>query len=249
MAHVFVTGDRHGDYNDIEAFCMKWNTSKDDLMIVLGDNGVNYFGHTKDRKLKRYLSALPISFFMIKGNHDQRPSRKYYQSLLDPHPLVKGYCWVESDYPSIIFSDMYGWYHFLSRGRWWNTYVIGGAYSADKWYRLEMQEAGYKQYRWFPDEQMSKYEMDVALGQIKNIGGIDFIMSHTCPHKYIPHDMFLSQIDQSTVDDTMERWMDSVEESVHYDRWLCGHWHTDRVVDKMRFMFHGVIELGGSCDI
>ena len=72
----------------------------------------------------------------------------------------------------------------------------------------------------------------------------DFILSHTCPFKYIPRDMFLSQIDQSTVDDTMEHWMDGFEESVPYEKWYCGHWHTDRSVDRMRFMYHDIILLG-----
>ena len=69
------------------------------------------------------------------------------------------------------------------------------------------------------------------------------ILSHTCPFKYIPRDMFLSQIDQATVDDTMEHWMDLVEGDIPYAKWYCGHWHTDRSVDKIRFMYNDIIEL------
>lgn len=244
MPHVFISGDRHGDYRDVEQFCLKWNTSKDDLLIILGDNGVNYWGPHRDKKLKNYLSALPITFFMIKGNHDQRPSLKsYHIAPEDAHPLVKGSMLVEDEWPSLLFAPMYGRMEFFTSVGWQSAFILGGAYSADKWYRLEMQALGYSCYRWFSDEQMTSWEMKEAFSMAQDCE-CDFILSHTCPFKYIPRDMFLSQIDQSTVDDTMEHWMDGFEESVPYEKWYCGHWHTDRSVDRMRFMYHDIILLG-----
>jgi 3-oxoacid CoA-transferase subunit A len=150
---------------------------------------------------------------------------------------------VEDKYPSLIFSGMYGRYSFFQGNNVYNVYVLGGAYSADKYYRLDMNAMGYKGYRWFPDEQMSKQEMDMAMEGMRHEDEIDVILSHTCPFLYIPRYMFLSGIDQSTVDDTMEHWMDAVENTINYKKWYCGHWHTDRVIDKMRFMFHDIIEL------
>ncbi len=38
----FVTGDTHGCFNRIESFCNKYNTSKNDILIILGDAGINY---------------------------------------------------------------------------------------------------------------------------------------------------------------------------------------------------------------
>lgn len=211
------------------------------MLIVLGDNGVNYWGPHRDKKLKNYLTSLPISFFMIKGNHDQRPSMKsYHVAPEDAHPLVSGTCLVEPDYPSLLFAAMYGAYTFMvSPGEYIKTFVLGGAYSADKWYRLEMQAQGHGGYRWFNDEQMTDWEMREAETMIQDANP-DVILSHTCPFKYIPRDMFISQVDQSTVDDKMEHWMDGIEEKVPYTKWYCGHWHTDRTVDKMRFMYYDV---------
>lgn len=243
MGHVFLTGDKHGDYKGVEQFCLKWNTSKDDLLVVLGDNGVNYWGPHKDKKLKNYLSALPISFLMIKGNHDQRPSLKLYTIAPDDaHPLLKGSVLAEKEYPSLLFAPMYGGVELRSGENWVKCFVLSGAYSADKYYRLEMQALGHSVYRWFADEQMSLYEMKEAAETVQDYKP-DIILSHTCPYKYIPHDMFLSQIDQSTVDDSMEHWLDTVEESVGYKKWYCGHWHTDRSMDKMRFMYNDIVEL------
>ena len=243
MPHVFLSGDKHGSYKDVERFCLKWNTSKDDLLVILGDNGVNYWGPHRDKKLKNYLSALPISFLMIKGNHDQRPSRKLYNIVPDEaHPLLRGPVLVEPDYPSLIFTPMYGAIELLSGDSWKKCFVLGGAYSADKYYRLEMQALGHSGYRWFADEQMTSWEMKEAAEMIQDYKP-DYILSHTCPYKYIPRDMFLPIVDQSTVDDTMEHWLDTVEESVDYKCWYCGHWHTDRSIDKMRFMYNDFVLL------
>lgn len=227
----------------MERFCLKWNTSKDDLLIVLGDNGVNYWGPSRDKKIKKYLSSLPITFFMVKGNHDQRPSLKSYSvAPEDAHPLFRGTCLREKEFPSLLFAPMYGGCEFKTFARWKKAFVLGGAYSADKWYRLDMQAIGLTGYRWFYDEQMTTHEMKEAETMLEAFQP-EFILSHTCPHTYIPRDMFLDKIDQSTVDDTMERWMDGVEAKVPYRKWYCGHWHTDRSIDRMRFMYHDVIEL------
>lgn len=64
----------------------------------------------------------------------------------------------------------------------------------------------------------------------------DIVLSHTCPFKYEPTELFLGGIDQRTVDDSTERWLDTIEESIQYKAWFCGHWHTDKRIDKMHFL-------------
>lgn len=64
------------------------------------------------------------------------------------------------------------------------------------------------------------------------------VLSHTCPLKYEPTEMFLPMIDQSSVDNSTEAWLDRIEDRIHYKAWFCGHWHTDKRIDKMHFLFH-----------
>ena len=66
----------------------------------------------------------------------------------------------------------------------------------------------------------------------------DVILSHTCPFKYEPIETFLPGIDQSTVDTSTEEWLDKIEESVDYKAWYCGHWHINKRIDKIHFLFH-----------
>lgn len=54
--------------------------------------------------------------------------------------------------------------------------------------------------------------------------------------------MFLSGIDESTVDYTTEYFLDKIENMTKYNKWYCGHYHTDKRIDKMVFMYHGIEE-------
>ena len=111
--------------------------------------------------------------------------------------------------------------------------AIGGAYSVDKYYRLA------RGYGWWEDEQPSD---EIKAYVERQIGEkyFDAILSHTCPFKYEPIEMFLPMIDQSTVDASTEHWLDKIEEMADYKAWFCGHWHIDKRIEKMHFLFHGV---------
>ena len=58
--------------------------------------------------------------------------------------------------------------------------------------------------------------------------------------KYEPTEMFIQGIDQSSVDDSTEHWLDRIEEAIKYKAWFCGHWHVNKRIDKMHFLFHSV---------
>jgi 3-oxoacid CoA-transferase subunit A len=51
----------------------------------------------------------------------------------------------------------------------------------------------------------------------------------------------LPGLDQSTVDVSTEQWLDEIEAVADYDAWLCGHWHINKSIDKLRFVFESFI--------
>lgn len=69
----YITGDTHRDFERIILFCLENKTTRDDVLIILGDAGINYYGGIKDWYIKHYLNKLPITLFCIQGNHEQRP--------------------------------------------------------------------------------------------------------------------------------------------------------------------------------
>ena len=240
MSRIFITGDTHGDFRRIADFTGQYNTTTDDIMIILGDAGINYFGDTRDVNLKRMLSTLPITLFCVHGNHEMRPQKV----LRDGGPSYRliewfderfdGFCWQEPEFQNLLFAHDAQVYYIAGK----RCIVIGGAYSVDKYYRIS------RGMRWFDDEQLddaTKSRVQSTLESLEN--RIDVVLSHTCPLKYVPAEMFLPYIDQSTVDKSTEEWLDMIEDNISYDHWLCGHYHTDKTIDKMRFLFTDIIDL------
>lgn len=71
--HFYITGDTHKKFDRVETFCQDQHTTPDDVMIILGDSGINYWLSPKDEKLKERVNRIPITFFCIHGNHEGRP--------------------------------------------------------------------------------------------------------------------------------------------------------------------------------
>lgn len=251
---IYITGDKHGDYDDVVAFCKSHNTTKEDVMIVLGDHGCLYYSDSDNRTkyLLQKLENLPITFVMIRGNHDRRPftSENGRELRFFINPSFTGWFYVDKAYPSILFTREYEWYWFMGH----NTFIVGGAHSFDAPYRQYMQDMGYKNYRWFPNEQLSSSEMKDALDVFhrlwkKKYFGVPYwIMSHTAPMKYVPDDAKKPVHDERFSSDfSMEEWMDELE-SAHtpsgrtYSKWYCGHWHIDKEIDNVRFMYNDIIQ-------
>ena len=228
---IYLTGDIHGDPTQVELFCSKMQLTENDTIVMLGDVGVNYYGGKRDSLPKRILSSLPVTFLCIHGNHEIRP-----QNIPEYKPTIwnGGRVLVDEEHPNILFAEDGEIYDLDGK----KALAIGGAYSVDKFYRLQ------RGFGWWADEQPSKLTKRKVEGVVSECKDIDIILSHTCPKKYIPTEMFLPMIDQSSVDNSTEEWLDTIEDAVDYKAWYCGHWHTDKLIDKMHFLFTTFESLG-----
>lgn len=222
---VYLTGDTHGRFDRVEAFCRRQEVEKGNTFIILGDVGLNYFGDYRDEEKKAQLATLPCTFFCLHGNHEQRPSTLIGYQVCEYHG---GKVWVEPQYPNIVFAIDGEIYDFCGH----SCLVIGGAYSVDKWYRLA------RGFHWWPDEQPSPEVRNKVVSVLdQRCWQVDIVLTHTCPLKYEPREVFLQGLDQSTVDKSTEIWLDEIESKLQYERWYCGHYHTEKQIDKIRFMF------------
>lgn len=70
---IYYTGDIHGSKLKIVTFCMRFQPTKNDTIIILGDVGANYFGNERDAQFKAELAKLEPTIFCIHGNHEIRP--------------------------------------------------------------------------------------------------------------------------------------------------------------------------------
>lgn len=219
---IYITGDTHRDFSRLNN--LKFN--KDDVLIILGDVGINYYLNDEDIQYKEYLNNFKLKIFCIRGNHEERPENINTYKEVD---MFSGKVFIEENYPNLIFAKDGEIYNIDGK----SILVIGGAYSIDKEYRLLY---GYK---WFKDEQLNKEEMNNIFEKVKE-KSFDIILTHTCPYKYEPKEVFIKNIDQSKVDKSMEKFLDKIEEVIDYNKWYCGHYHTEKQVDKIEFMFENV---------
>ena len=209
-----ITGDCHGQFMRFKHLEKTPNTA----VIILGDAGLNYNLNESDFGLKKGLTKkYPFMFYCLRGNHEARPSEQLgMHRIYDEN--VGGTVWVEDEFPNIRYFCEWG--HYVIDGL--KTLVIGGAYSVDKYYRIA------NNWKWFEDEQLADWEMATCERNIDPFG-FDLILSHTCPLSLQPTDLFLHGIDQSTVDNSMEVWMEKLAKKMPWKLWLFGHYHADRI--------------------
>ena len=202
-----------------------------DKIILLGDAGFNFYlgdqryqsGHA-DENFKKKMGKFPFTYYVVRGNHEERP-----QNMAQNNPdawefkfdaQVNGMIYVEKAFPYIRYFDDTPSIYLIGGYR---TLIMGGAYSVDKNYRLA------KGWSWFKDEQLTQEEMSLVnqLCEITN-WTCDLVLTHTCPYCFEPTDLFLSSIDQNTVDKSMERFFGNIEFKLQYRGWCWGHFHEYR---------------------
>ena len=228
---IILTGDTHGEFYRIEEFCEEYDTTPEDVMVILGDAGVNYWLDERDEALKGRLAQLPITLFCIHGNHEQRPEEL---SVYEQAEWRGGMVWMEPDYPNLLFAQDGEVYDFDGK----KALVIGGAYSVDKYYRLASGQ------RWFSTEQPDGRIKDRVKRRLDQLcWQVDYVFSHTVPLSYIPRHALLPTIDQSTVDRSTEFWLEEIERKLTYERWYAGHYHVTCSLGRVQILYEDYEEL------
>ena len=226
VTQFYVTGDTHSDFSRF--YKLNNAVPEDEVwgVIILGDAGLNFWLNQRDKKNKyRICDKYPkLKFFCVRGNHEARPEDvEGMEEIFDED--MWNWVYYEPQYPNIRYLKdgrdylIGGQYHAL---------VCGGAYSVDKYWRLEKQAAGFYG-GWFANEQLSQEERD-NISQLAAGQEYDLILAHTCPFEWMPRDLFLACVDQSTVDNSMELWLGELLQTCSWGVFLCGHYHDDRIL-------------------
>ena len=240
----YITGDTHGNFNRFYLLPEEIKHDPDVGIIILGDAGWNFFLNNTDKHKKRdFHNNFDFYVYCVRGNHEARPQNiKNMTRMWDYH--VNGHIYIEPDFPRIRYFEDVGDYTIQGL----RTLVIGGAYSVDKWYRLgcvginDPTLNNPKLTGWWEDEQLTDEEKHFA-ESLSQYANWDLILSHTCPYSWEPTDLFLSVIDQSSVDSSMEYWMEeNIKDEACWKIWLFGHFHDDRLVRPHVEMFYRDVE-------
>lgn len=226
--NIYLTGDLHGDFKRLFDFSEKLHTTREDIVIALGDVGLNFYLDERDAMRKQKLQELPLTFFCIHGNHEERPENIPTYREKQWHG---GTVFYEEAYPNLLFAKDGEIYDLAGK----KAIVIGGAYSVDKVPRLI---AGWP---WFASEQPSAETKRRVEEKLKQAGWkIDIVLTHTGPYKYLPVETFLPFIDQESVDQETERWLDMIEDRLEYAHWYFAHYHLEKAIDKIRILYEEI---------
>lgn len=241
---IYVIGDLHGDGRFLEHILLPQieKLTESDIIITLGDVGIKYGG--KNSGLKNFLLKFPCTWLIMRGNHDDR----YWKDVVTKEVIDGETRWiaaegwsfsnyfdeitlVEDKYPNIHYIDDAGGFYNIEN---YNCLFLPGAYSVDKDWRLTTGRA------YCFEEQLTYGEMNKFL---KDNSKVDFIFSHTCPISLTPYleDLFLSIIDQNTVDKTTEHFLERVRELYDFKHWFFGHYHGDRLIENKFTMLYRTV--------
>lgn len=242
----YITGDKHRHFDTVKKFCKRMNTQRNDVLIILGDAGFNYYGDKRDDKLKSELSKLNITLFCIHGNKENRPQNIVTYGLRN---FCGGKVLYEPKYPNINFAIDGEIYTFDGQ----KYMVVGGAHSVDKNRCLDEHKPFWEDE--MPNDKTKRTVEDILKNENNQIFGM---MTHTCPIQYIPTEMFMStrQSQKSKmnlqkskmsfkldIDRTTEEWLGNIEKTLNYQVWFCGHYHIDKCIDKICMMFGNILPL------
>ena len=233
---IYITGDKHGDLEFVREFCSDHpDISREDVLIILGDVGINYDLNRQEKKIKRMLSKLPVTLLCVHGNHEERPYNiRGYREV----KYFDGTVYQERKYPNILFCKDGENYRIGNR----RLFVLGGAYSTDKYLRLK------NGWEWFESEMPSPdSRINAEKTMIRNNCSFDLVLSHTCPKKYLDNGSVKHYYtDSHEIDYTVENWLEKIENRITYNHWYFGHFHKDREIsDKVTVLCDKVIEIQG----
>ena len=104
-------------------------------------------------------------------------------------------------------------------------------------------------FKWWKDEQISDEDMKKINELIKENNSFDLVLSHTCPQKFEPTEVFLPSVNQDDVDKRMENWLNEIELKINYKKWFAGHYHIDKSLDNgFEFLFKSVKKIEEKVD-
>ena len=245
----YITGDKHRHFDRLIEFCKTNHLRKQDVIVILGDSGFNYYGDARDDKLKARLRDVDVTLFCLHGNKENRPENIPTYGI---QTFCGGIVYYEPRYPNIFFAKDGEVYNFNGK----EFMVVGGAHSVDKIRCLE------EELPFWEDEMPSDEIKSLVESKLAEKGNrIDGFLTHTCPISCLPTEMFISTKraaeDQKRarqkrkkkepirypidIDRSTEEWLETLMQKNEHEIWYCGHYHVGKTLGKVRMLHREIL--------
>lgn len=207
---IYLISDLHGEID----FSALWEyvdkATKNDLLIILGDVGLN-FENTEENKMftERFLS-IEKNIAIIDGNHE---NFEYLNSFPD------------EEWNGGVVRRLTANIVLFKRGNIYNidgktVFAFGGCKSSPKWKEMGL---------WHYGEEPEKEELDLAYENLKKCNNsVDYVLTHK--YEETPG--------AGTVCEELQKLTQYIEENVSYKKWYAGHWHIDKKEDEKHYFVY-----------
>jgi predicted phosphodiesterase len=183
--------------------------TENDLLIILGDVGLNFQDTKQNRLFTEQFLSIDKNIAFIEGNHENF-------AYLDNFPTEKWYGGTVNRLTDKIVRLIRGNIYKIDG---YKFFTFGGCKSSKKW-----KEQGL----WHFGEEPTLEQIDFAKNTlIQHANTVDFVLTH----KY----EIIGQGENSTLLVDLCKFID---QNVSYKKWLSGHWHREYSLDDKHIYLH-----------
>lgn len=220
---VYVTGDTHGMYYDLKERFKNIELTCDDTIIICGDFGF-VWNETEKKEFLKKLSQEVYTIAFVDGNHEDF-------SMLNEYPVTE---WNGGKVHKVAANI----YH-LMRGQLFSIegktyFTMGGAYSLDKYRRVEGID-------WWKEELPNSDDYKTADKTLTKCGNIvDYVITHTLPQSSIHYIGRVPDIH----DLELTGYLDWLYDKLEFKKWFAGHFHVNKQArGNVRVLYDDVVRL------
>ncbi len=206
---IYFISDVHEDINFIGLKKYLEIATKNDLLIILGDVGLNFQDTKQNRLFTEQFLSIDKNIAFIEGNHENF-------AYLDNFPTEKWNGGTVNRLTDKIVRLIRGNIYEIDG---YKFFTFGGCKSSKKW-----KEQGL----WHFGEEPTLEQIDFAKNTlIQHANTVDFVLTH----KY----EIIGQGENSPLLVDLCKFID---QNVSYKKWLSGHWHREYSLDDKHIYLH-----------
>lgn len=218
---IYITGDVHGDYDNLLYRLKSLDIKNEDYVIVVGDFGFVWDDTTNTNI--RLLATINASILFVDGNHENF-------SLLNSFPVEDWNGGLIHRVSSNIIHLMRGQFFVIEGKKFW---TFGGAYSIDRAYRI-------KGISYWSQELPSNDEYNVSSKVLEEHNfNVDYILTHTIPERFY----YKLHIIPDQREKELLGYLDWVYDRTTFSHWYAGHHHINKTFsgDRLTILYEDIV--------